>query len=296
MSGLREARVGESADADLAVEQRAGGRVLQRELALQAGLGLRPVDVGHDRRGQHDAADGGGGGDLRVQLQRGGDAEMGAELARKHLDGVAGLGDAERRAAVAQHLLDLEAAVVEGRHVALRGLEHVDVGGEAALGQQRRLQAQRRGVAAVGRLGHGAGIGEQAAGPGGGDADGVGELAGVEPEQVPGRHRGAERTGGAGRMEADLARLELARRLPDPALHLHALDERGQHLAAARPARLRQRQHAGERGGQRMVGRAPHRLEVEHVHGRAVERRRRHRVEAEAVADRGGLRRRRPAP
>src|SRR3974377_1549148 len=39
-----------------------------------------------------------------------------------------------------------------------------------------------------------------------------------------------------------------------------------------------------------MVGRAPHRLKVEHVHGGAVERRRRHRVETEAIADRGRLR------
>ena len=92
-----------------------------------------------------------------------------------------------------------------------------------------------------------------------------------------------------GGWKSDLARLELSRRLPDPALHLHALDERGQHLAAAQPACLRQREGACERGGQRMVRRAPHRLEVEHVHGRAVERRCRHRVEAEAVADRRRL-------
>src|SRR3974377_1177446 len=39
-----------------------------------------------------------------------------------------------------------------------------------------------------------------------------------------------------------------------------------------------------------MIGRAPHRLKVEHVHGGAVERRRRHRVETEAIADRGRLR------
>src|SRR6516225_4254408 len=39
-----------------------------------------------------------------------------------------------------------------------------------------------------------------------------------------------------------------------------------------------------------MIGRAPHRLKVEHVHGGAVERRRRHRVETEAITDRGRLR------
>ena len=38
-----------------------------------------------------------------------------------------------------------------------------------------------------------------------------------------------------------------------------------------------------------MVGRTPHRFEVEHVHGGAVESRRRHRIETETIADRGRL-------
>ena len=38
-----------------------------------------------------------------------------------------------------------------------------------------------------------------------------------------------------------------------------------------------------------MIGRAPHRLEVEHMHGRAIEGRRRHRVEAIAAGDGRGL-------
>ena len=174
-------------------------------------------------------------GNFRVQFEPGGDAEMGAELAREHLDRIAGIDDAERRAAEAQHLLDLEAGVVEGRHIALRGLEHVGVGGEAALGEQRRLQAQRRGMAAVRRFGHGAGIGEQAAGPARRRCRWRWRADRHRAQQVSGRHRGAERTRGAGRMKADLACLELSRRLADPALHLHALDERGQHLAAAQP-------------------------------------------------------------
>ena len=39
-----------------------------------------------------------------------------------------------------------------------------------------------------------------------------------------------------------------------------------------------------------MVGRAPHRLVVEHVHGRAVERRGRDHIQAKAIADGSGLR------
>ena len=101
---------------------------------------------------------------------------MGSELARKHLNCIAGLDDAERRAAEAEHLLDLEAIVVKSWHIALRSFEHRDVGGEAARGQKRRLKPQRRGMTAMRRFGHGAGIGEQAAGPRCRDTDGVREL------------------------------------------------------------------------------------------------------------------------
>jgi len=61
--------------------------------------------------------------------------KRGSELSWKHLDRIAGVDDAERRAAEAEHLLDLEAVVVESRHIALRGFEHCDVGGEAARGK-----------------------------------------------------------------------------------------------------------------------------------------------------------------
>ena len=226
-----------------------------------------------------------------MQFEAGGNAEMGSELARKHLDRIAGIDKAVRRAAVAEHLVDLEAVVVKRRHVALRRLEHRGIGGESARGEQCRLEPERRGVTAMRRFGHGAGIGEQAAGARGRNADGVGELSGLQLQEMSGSDRRAERTHRAGRMKAQRARLELSGGLANPALHLHAFDQRGQNLAAACAAMLRQRQHAGERGRQRMVGRAPHRLEVEHVHGGAVERRRRHRIETETVADRGRLRR-----
>ena len=74
-----------------------------------------------------------------MQLQPGGDTEVSSELARKHLDRISGIDDAERRAAEAEHLLDLEAVVIERWNVTLRGLEHLDICREAAFGQKRRL-------------------------------------------------------------------------------------------------------------------------------------------------------------
>ena len=229
-------------------------------------------------------------GNLRVQFEAGGDAEMGAELARKHLDRIAGVDDAKGRTAEAEHLVDLEAIVVERRHVALRRFEHGRIRGEAARGEKRQLETERSGMAAMRRFGHGAGIGQYAAGARGCDADGVGELSRIEFQDMSGRDRRAERTDGAGRMKSARACLELSGGLANPALHLHAFDQRGQNLAAGGAARLGERQYAGERSRQRVIGRAPHRLEVEHVHGGAVERRRRHRIETETIADRRCLR------
>src|SRR5262245_30420209 len=103
---------------------------------------------------------------------------------------------------------------------------------------------------------------------------------------MPGRDRRPQRAHRAGWMEPRRARLELARGLPDPALYLDALDECGQDIATVRTARLGQRERPRERGGKCMVGRAPHGLEVEHVHGCAIERRCGDRVQAQTVADR----------
>src|ERR1700690_1552084 len=89
--GLGEPRIREGANSHLAIEQRAGRGVLQRELARQTGLGPRPVDVVHYRRGQDHMADRGRGRNIWMQLEPGGDAEMGSELARKHLNCIAGL-------------------------------------------------------------------------------------------------------------------------------------------------------------------------------------------------------------
>src|SRR5215510_6926147 len=112
------------------------------------------------------------------------------------------------------------------------------------------------------------------------------EPISAKADEMPGRDRGPHWAHRAGWMEPRRARLELARGLPDPALYLDALDECGQKFAAIRTARLGQSERARERGGKCMVGRAPHGLKVEHVHGRAIERCRRDRVQTQAVGDR----------
>ena len=148
------------------------------------------------------------------------------------------------------------------------------------------------------RFRHGAGIGEQAAGPGGGDADGVGELdrrrarAGARPP--PRRRAGLAAPGGWNRILRasncpDACRIQPCISTPlTSAVSIVAAAQR----PALPPAPARRRAWWTSA----WFGRAPHRLEVEHVHGRAVERRCRNRVEPEAIADRGRLSRRRPAP
>src|SRR5262249_21689035 len=124
----------------------------------------------------------------------------------------------------AEHFLDLEAIVVKSRHIALRSFKHRDVSGEAARGQKRRLKPERRGMTAMRRFGHGAGIGQQASRPRCRDTEGVRELIRVQLEDMSGRDGGAERTCGTGRMKSRRARLELPRRLANPALHFNAFD------------------------------------------------------------------------
>ena len=106
------------------------------------------------------------------------------------------------------------------------------------------------------------------------------------------RNRRADRPHHAGRMELEVARLDVAAGPADPALNLDPLDEGGEHLAAIGADRLGKRQHRRQRRRQRVRRRRPHRLEIEHMHRRRVEERGRHRRQAEAEAERArrGLR------
>ena len=93
-----------------------------------------------------------------------------------------------------------------------RAFDHVGRAFGALLGEQRRLHALARGVAGVQPLDVAA-AGDEGEQPGGArrrDAERVGELLRVEPAQLGGRHRGAERPDRAGRMEAALAQVRRA--------------------------------------------------------------------------------------
>ena len=87
------------------------------------------------------------------------------------------------------------------------------------------------------------------------------------------------------RMERQHVERVLAGGLTQPALQFDALHQRRQHVAAGRAAHFRQRQCHRQSGGKRMVRRAPHRLEIQHMHRRAVQRRGAHRIDAEVAAD-----------
>jgi hypothetical protein len=124
----------------------------------------------------------------------------------------------------------------------------------------------------MGGLGHGAEIDEQAAASRTGDADGVGELRGVEVEQMSRCDRGPDRSDKPGRVKAKLMGFKRARRLPQPPLYLDAEHHRGQDFRAAAAESLAQRQCRRERRRKRVRGGQPHRLEVENMHGRAVDK------------------------
>ena len=83
-----------------------------------------------------------------------------------------------------------------------------------------------------------------------------------------GRAEGADHARG---VEAELAGLPLVRRLTEPALELDAFDQSGEHVVAADIEHFGEREHDRQRRRQRMVRRAPHRLEIQDVHGGAVD-------------------------
>ena len=141
---------------------------------------MRPVAGRDDRRQHPDGADRIRRWNARPRREGGRDAVMGRELARENLQRVAGIDQAKRRPERKQHLaiemrrqerLDITRAAVESRGVA----------GEAARGEQGRFEPQRRRIAAMGRLGHGAGIAGQAAATRRRDADRVGEPPASSP-------------------------------------------------------------------------------------------------------------------
>ena len=94
------ALIGEAVHNDLAVEKRARGCILPTELAVEAVFWVRPVDVGHHRRGELDPADARGVANFLAQFQTRRNDKVSAELAREHFDRVARLSDAKGRSVI----------------------------------------------------------------------------------------------------------------------------------------------------------------------------------------------------
>ena len=115
-------------------------------------------------------------------------------------------------------------------------------GHHAAFGRAAQVQALHH------RAGARAGEFHQAAGERAGDAEGVGHLLRVEPQQHAGRDGGAEGTGGAGGVEA-AALVAVFRCITDAVHHLESGDEGGDQLAAAVAAVLRDGQRGRQQGG-----------------------------------------------
>ena len=125
----------------------------------------------------------------------------------------------------------------------------------------------------------GAGEFEQARGERAGDAEGVGHSRRVEPQQMPGGDRAAERPGIARRVKAALL-VGVAGGAADPHHDLAAGDKGGDQGPAAETLLLGDREGRGQQGGARMhAGARPGQaVELEAVGQGAVGERRRGRL------------------
>ena len=170
----------------------------------------------------------------------------------------------------------VEAVAEEGAAIAARAADRIRVGGEAMGREHRALQTGGGGLTAMQRLGHAADIGLDAAGAGSCDGDRLPRRGGVETKQ-PGAGRGAaDRADGAWRMKHEFARFELPGGQAQPLLGLDADGETGQDAFAERLGGggflyFHQCEQGRQYRRERVIGRVPHRLEIEHMHRSAVD-------------------------
>src|SRR5258707_8949733 len=109
----KAALVGKAVDFHDAVEQSSGSRVLKAEFSVEAGCGLRPVDIFHDRRDHAHTTDSLVPSTERtVQLETCGDPIVSAVLRRKKLDRETGIHDTVRLA-VREQAIGIEATGIE---------------------------------------------------------------------------------------------------------------------------------------------------------------------------------------
>ena len=179
------------------VSERAGGHVLDRELAgeRRPWIGVVGVRQAAPMRQDFDALHAiGRNAFLAHQRQHHGNRRMRRAAAGKLLETVLGRLDLPGRTPVLEHPLGpVVAPAIEDLEPALLVLERAGVRLEAALGDQRREQAIAPDVADVQRLRHGAEVRLDAARERGRERQGLGGARNVEPEKMGGRCRRSER-------------------------------------------------------------------------------------------------------
>ena len=121
----------------------------------------------------------------------------------------------------------------------------------------------------------------------------MGRLPDVQSEQVGASQGTGDRANHARRVQAQLGRLQLRRGQAQAALCLDALGPRPQYRRPVRfagicLALLGQRQQGWQKGRHRVVGREPHGLKIQHMHGHAVDPRGGSGMGSKALADHRG--------
>ena len=186
------ARVGERFDVHAPVQQRGGGAVLGAELSVQAaprvGTSGAPV-LGLDRQMLHVL----GAHSMRVvEVERGFGEPLHVDLCGESLDVKAGVRDPWDKACskTAGHDVPVDPSGKQAVCVTAGGFEDIGMAGVAASRQEGRFDAHASCVAGVCGLHHGAGVGGQATGSRGRDAERHPGLVRAQ-RQHPGRGGGA---------------------------------------------------------------------------------------------------------
>ena len=171
---------------------------------------------------------------------------------------------------LAQRRLGVQVVALRGGE-ALIAFQRIGAGGKALGGQPGGAQAVLRGRAGMQRLAHGAEIGLQPGGLGGGDAEGDGELLVAQAQHAAGRGGGGEGADRAGDVEALLV-VAGRHQAADPARGFVAGDEALDEKLARGLRLLAERQQGGDDRDRRMAAHGEiDVVVVERVAGRAVD-------------------------